>query len=454
MVRPPRAVFVTLLATALGVSLASGADAVPGSRPAAQVQAPAVLAPATAEGVVPTAAGVRKALAPILADPALGKHRGLYVYDASRDKPVFSVGSATPYVPASTLKLLTTVAALDTLGADHRFTTKVVSPAQGSLVLVGGGDPLLTVKRQTDPTDYPTRASLQDLAASTAKALKAQGVRSVRLGYDASLFTGPAVNPKWQPNYVTEGIAAPVSALWVNEGRLTPGMAKRASSPAQAAASAFAAQLKAAGITVAPTVKAAVAPPAAEPVAQVSSTSVGEIVEHVNLHSDNDGAEVLLRHVGLATKNGGSAVGGVKGLKATLTKLGLDASAAQIYDGSGLTRTNRVPLDVLAGAVRVAVSADHPELRPLLTGLPVAGFTGSLEERFASAGTSPGTGLVRAKTGTLSGVHSLAGLVRDRTGTLLVFAVASDSVPVPKTLAARAALDRAAAALAGCGCAA
>ncbi|TDD30761.1 D-alanyl-D-alanine carboxypeptidase/D-alanyl-D-alanine-endopeptidase [Kribbella turkmenica] len=453
MIRPPRAAFVTLLAAALGVSLASGAEAAPGSARTAQVQAPAVLAPAKAEGVAPTAAGVRKALTPILADPALGKHRGIYVYDASRDQPVFSFGATTPYVPASTLKLLTTVAALDAIGADRTFTTKVVSATPGSLILVGGGDPLLTVKRQKDPTDYPTRASLQDLAASTAKALKAQGVRSVTLGYDASLFTGPAVNPRWQPNYVPEGIAAPTSALWVNEGRLTPGMAKRADSPAQAAASAFAAQLRAAGVTVAPALRAAVAPAAAKPVAQVASPSVGEIVEYVNLHSDNDGAEVLLRHVGLATNNGGSTVGGVKGLKATLTKLGLDVSKAQIYDGSGLTRTNLVPLHVLAGAVRVAVSDDHPELRHLLTGLPVAGFSGSLEDRFATAGTGSGTGLVRAKTGTLTGVHSLAGLVRDRTGTLLVFAVASDSVPVPKTLDARAALDRASAVLANCGCA-
>ncbi|TCO30334.1 D-alanyl-D-alanine carboxypeptidase/D-alanyl-D-alanine-endopeptidase (penicillin-binding protein 4) [Kribbella steppae] len=453
MVRPPRAVFVTLLATALCVSLVSGADAVPGSLQAAQVQAPAVLAPAKAEGVAPTAAGVQKVLAPIISDPALGKHRGIYVYDASRGKPVFSVGASTPYVPASTLKLLTTVSALETLGADHTFSTKVVSAAKGAIILVGGGDPLLTVKRQTDPTDYPTRASLQVLAASTAKALKAQGISSVTLGYDASLFSGPAINADWESKYVPEGIAAPTSALWVNEGRLAPGMAKRAPSPAQAAAAAFVLQLKAAGIKVTGIPKPAVAPTAAKAVAQVASPSVGEIVEYVNLHSDNDGAEVMLRHVGLATKNGGSYVGGVKGVKATLTKLGLDVSKATIEDGSGLSRTNRVPLDVLAGAVRVAASDDHPELRHLLTGLPVAGFTGSLEDRFASPGTGGGTGLVRAKTGTLTGVHSLAGLVRDRTGTLLVFAVATDSVPVPKTLAARAALDRAAAALANCGCA-
>jgi D-alanyl-D-alanine carboxypeptidase/D-alanyl-D-alanine-endopeptidase (penicillin-binding protein 4) len=404
----------------------------------------------TTEGAAPTAAGVGAALAAILKDPSLGPHHGVYVYDASRGKPVFSVGAATPYTPASTLKLLTTVSALSTLGPDHTFATKVVSTGKGSIVLVGGGDPLLAVK---PATDYPTRATLQTLAASTAKALKAQGVTAVTLGYDASLFTGPAINAHWEASYVPEGIAAPTSALWVNEGRLAPGMAKRASSPPLAAATSFQKLLQQYGIKVA-TTKAAVAPSTATPIAQVKSPPLGQIVEYINQHSDNDGAETLLRQVGIATGNGGSYVGGVKGVRATLIKLGLDVSKATIYDGSGLTRANKVPLALLAGAVRVAVSKDHPELRHLLTGLPIAGFNGSLKkgERFNTAGTSTGIGLVHAKTGTLTNVHSLAGYARDRTGTLLVFAIASDSVPVPKTLDARAALDRATATLANCGC--
>ncbi|HEY3508732.1 MAG TPA: D-alanyl-D-alanine carboxypeptidase/D-alanyl-D-alanine-endopeptidase [Kribbella sp.] len=451
MARPARAAFVTLVSTVLCAglctSMVSSARAVPESAR----QAPPVLAPVTTKGPAPTAAGVGKALAAILKDPSLGPHHGIYVYDASRGKPVFSVGAATPYTPASTLKLLTTVSALSTLGPDHTFATKVVSTGKGSIVLVGGGDPLLTVKPSAND-GFPARATLQTLAASTAKALKAQGVASVALGYDASLFTGPAVNAHWEANYVPEGIAAPTSALWVNEGRVAPGMAKRSTAPAQAAAAAFQKLLAQYGIKVAAATKPVVAPKTATPLAQVKSPTVGQIVEYINLHSDNDGAEVMLRHVGLATGNGGSYVGGVKGVRATLTKLGLDVSKATTYDGSGLTRANKVPLDLLAGAVRVAASKDHPELRHLLTGLPIAGFDGSLKERFTTAGTSTGTGLVHAKTGTLTGVHSLAGYAQDRSGTLLVFAIASDSVPVPKTLDARAALDRATAALANCGC--
>jgi D-alanyl-D-alanine carboxypeptidase/D-alanyl-D-alanine-endopeptidase (penicillin-binding protein 4) len=448
-------VFVTLAAGAALAGLVSGAQAVPVSSQRATTgatgtAAPVVLAPAKAEGVVPTPAGVQKVLAAALADPSLGKHYGATVFDASRNKTLYSIGTTRPYVPASTLKLLTTVSALETLGPDHWFTTSTVLSGS-SLVLVGGGDPLLTAKRSKDPLDFPVRATLQDLATSTAKSLREQGISAVTLGYDASLFSGPAANAKWEANYIPEGIAAPTSALWVNEGRLSPGMAKRAPSPAAAAAAAFATLLHGAGIKVGTSVKPVTAPAAAEKVSEVRSAPLGDIVEYVNLHSDNDGAEVLLRHVGLATDNGGSYTGGLKGLRETLTKLGLNVSKARIEDGSGLSRTNQVPLDLLAGAVRVAVA--RPELRHLISGLPVAGFTGSLERRFVGPGTAGGTGLVRAKTGTLTGVHSLAGLVRTQTGSLLVFAVATDAVPADKPLEARAALDRAVAALATCGCA-
>ena len=68
-------------------------------------------------------------------------------------------------MPASTLKLLTTTAALEALGPDHTFATRVVADGRRSLTLVGGGDPFLAGKR---PTTGPSRgdASLQTLAAA------------------------------------------------------------------------------------------------------------------------------------------------------------------------------------------------------------------------------------------------------------------------------------------------
>lgn len=134
-----------------------------------------------------------------------------------------------------------------------------------------------------------------------------------------------------------------------------------------------------------------------------------------------------------------------------LAELGVDLGGARILDGSGLSRRNRLSPDTLLSVLDVAASEDHPELRGVVTGLPVAGFTGSLALRFDS-GPVAGLGTVRAKTGTLTGVHGLAGLVTDREGTVLSFAAVADRVALEDTLDARAQLDRIAAALAACRC--
>jgi D-alanyl-D-alanine carboxypeptidase/D-alanyl-D-alanine-endopeptidase (penicillin-binding protein 4) len=94
---------------------------------------------------------------------------------------------------------------------------------------------------------------------------------------------------------------------------------------------------------------------------------------------------------------------------------------------------------------------ENPDLRPVLTGLPVAQFTGTLDDRFDSRRAADAAGVVRAKTGTLSGVSSLAGFVVARDGNTYGFAVLADEIVDAE--AARAALDEMAAALAGCGCA-
>lgn len=222
MNRSHRAAYVTL-AGCVALTTVPGAQAVPVSshKVTTVLAAPPVLAPAKTEGAAPTPAGIQKALAAALSDPSLGKHAGALVYDVSRERQLFAKGAGTTFTPASTMKVLTTVSALAALGPDHKFTTKVVSTGGTNLVLVGGGDPLLASRKPK--AAYPKVATLPELAAATAKALKAKGVRSVTLGYDASLFSGPAINHKWQPNYVPEGIAGPTSALWVDEGRLTPG---------------------------------------------------------------------------------------------------------------------------------------------------------------------------------------------------------------------------------------
>jgi D-alanyl-D-alanine carboxypeptidase/D-alanyl-D-alanine-endopeptidase (penicillin-binding protein 4) len=86
----------------------------------------------------------------------------------------------------------------------------------------------------------------------------------------------------------------------------------------------------------------------------------------------------------------------------------------------------------------------------VITGMPVAGFSGTLSDRYAGPGTLAGAGTVRAKTGTLDNVNTLAGLAYDAQGRVLAFAFMANNVKNPA--AAMDSLDQMAATLASCGC--
>src|SRR4051794_14755142 len=136
--------------------------------------APAVASPL--DGVSLDPAAVRRALGSLTAARRLGPRVTVLVAGVD-GHPVQSEGPRL-VTPASTLKLLTCLAALKALGPEHRFTTSVVRRG-GQVVLVGGGDPLLTVR---DHGDYPHEADLTTLARQTARALGKRHRTKVRLG--------------------------------------------------------------------------------------------------------------------------------------------------------------------------------------------------------------------------------------------------------------------------------
>lgn len=424
----------------------------------AHVPAGAALAPVLAgdkPGGHLTAAELAGALGSLTLAPGLGKHVGIAVADPASPTLLFDDHATDGFAPASTNKVVTAVAALSALGPDDRFATRVVQgPNSGStaaIVLVGGGDPTLSTQGPaTDPGYQP--ASLDDLAARTAAALRAKGVNSVTLGYDASVFSGPGLNPTWSPDY-TDGNVAPVTGLMVDEGRVKAAddLSPRVPDPAAVAAVDFAGRLAAHGVQVVGRPAAAPAGSGAE-LARVTSPRLADLVEHMLTVSDNDLAEALLRHVATADGKAPTFDGGVAAVRDQLGKLGLDLTGLNVLDGSGLSRKDSITPAFEVRVLSLAAADDHPELRTALTGLPVAGFTGTLAEdgRYAAPPSLAGAGLVRAKTGSLAGVVTLAGLVRDSSGELLVFSLMADAAPDPT--AARAAVDRLATTLAGCGC--
>ncbi len=395
-------------------------------------------------------ARVAAAVQPLLRKRVLGPHVGVLVTELTTGRPLFRSGSAI-ITPASTTKLLTSAAALESLGPMVRFRTTVrYVPRTHQLVLVGGGDPFLASSQRRGQSSYPDRADVVTLAQQVARKLRASKVARIRLGFDDSYFSGPAVNPAWPATYIPEDVVPPISSLWVDEGQQPDGFGFLLD-PAAGAANVFASALRSAGLKVGPQVRRMPTPTGATELAAVSSAPLGEIVERTLEVSDNQAAEVLARHVGLAEKQEGSFQAGAASVIEVLRGLGVRVNGDQLYDGSGLSRLNRLTTDSLAGVLRLAASQDHPELRNVLTGLPVAGFTGSLSYRF-DKGPDAARGRVRAKTGTLTGVHGLAGIADDASGARMVFVLVADRVGPLKNLRAQTLIDRIAGALGACRC--
>ncbi|MFJ4617289.1 D-alanyl-D-alanine carboxypeptidase/D-alanyl-D-alanine-endopeptidase [Streptomyces sp. NPDC088812] len=387
----------------------------------------------------PAADALARVLDPLLADPALGARRTAAVVDVATGTLLYGAGADEALTPASTTKIATAVAALAAMGADHRLTTRVaLEPDTGEVVLVGGGDPTLTAR--TDAEGY---ASLRTLAASAAAALKKRGITRATLSYDTTLYAGSEIHPIGvNPNL------APVTALTADEGRTddsVKGPATRVADPAADAASRFADLLRSHGIDTTPPGPSK-ATARAETLATVSSPPLSTLVERMLTNSDNDIAEALARQTAVATGERADFAGAGRAIRAQLAKLGLPLSGVEFKDGSGLDREDRLTASLLTALLAKAGDPAHPDLRPTLTGLPVAGFTGTLSSRY----TDGAAGVVRAKTGTLTGVNTLAGTVVDQDGSLLSFALLTSDTTDPT--AAQAALDRAATALAGCGC--
>jgi serine-type D-Ala-D-Ala carboxypeptidase/endopeptidase (penicillin-binding protein 4) len=433
----------------------------------AVVNATPVLAPVGARATdvrataSPTASGLAAMLGAALPPAATGSGVGIEVADAGTGQVLYSANAGISATPASTTKIVTAVAALAALGPDARFTT-TVRQVGDTVVLVGGGDPTLAVNEYPS-SDYPRPATLAQLAAGTARALKARGNHSVRLGYDTALFSGPDMAQGWTDSLISTGNVTPIVSLEADQGRLTPSGAledsddavnfrPRTTDPAGLTVAAFAALLAKDGITVTGTPAETAAPASAPVLASVSSPPLAAIADQMLQESNNVIAENLARHVAIALGLPATFAGAAGANLAELRRLGI-TTPISLVDGSGLSPQDAIAPETLVRVLSLAVGT--PKLRGALTGLPVAGFSGTL-----SAGGSvfggiggPARGVVRAKTGNLATVASLAGLVYDRSGDLLLFAIMAPRVPSADQLQQAAdALDSAAAGLATCGC--
>ena len=398
---------------------------------------------------------------------------GILIQPLSSTATLYSRDAQKYFIPASNVKLLTTAAALQKLGADFRIKTSVYSGENGSLYVAGRGDPSIT------------EAQLQSLAQQ----LKRRGVDRVNeLIGDDSYFQGSAVNPNWEWEDAQAGYGAPINSLIFNQnaielllspqdlgqplrvtfaepklanqwqiqnnsvtvaqnesefievgrefdraairvsGQLKVGAEPESAyvavvNPANNFLQHFQQVLAAEGIPVKQALVASVYRNFNQELATVESPPLAELVRETNRESNNLYAEVLLRLLGKVTdkmpqQQEDTDEIGLKELKTALTQLGVNPNSYILADGSGLSRHNLISPEALVQTLRFM--ANSPAASIYRQSLPIAGESGTLKNRLNS---TPNRVILQAKTGTLSGVSAQSGYIEVPDYEPLVFSI-------------------------------
>jgi len=345
---------------------------------------------------------------------------------------VTGLNETTPVIPASNQKLLVAAVALELLGGNYQYTTRIAGAApvdgviEGDVYLIGGGDPLLT------SSDYPIANDSQPAINVTtfdqlADAMVAAGVTRIN---GSVLGDGSRYDDEYSVDTWGEGVAGveagPYDALMVNDSRAL-GRSGRQSDPNEAAARELVRLLDARGIDVSGGFGVGVADPAMADIASIQSATLDAVVAEMLTTSDNNTAELLLKELGFADSATGTRAAGLNAVDRTLRSWGVPMDGVRPLDGSGLSLENRVTCAAILAVLQRSVGTT------LLPGLPVAGRTGTLAGEFL--GTSV-EGRLAAKTGTLENqpvtadppsVKALSGYLPTTNGDVIEFTMILNS---------------------------
>ncbi len=476
---------VLLLVCIAGISAGAGGRAFAEQpRPRRPFHAPPPACPLPGSGSANRLLALR--LAKTLNDPRLSTgFVGMCVEDEGTGTVIFEQNADRVFMPASNNKLLTAFALLEAK-PNLRYTTRVYADGtrnpegtlKGTLVLVGEGDPSLSVE------------SLRNLAKQAA----ALGIKTVTGGiqYDESRFDEQKLGDSWSWDDEPFSYSAQVSGLNCNENtvkvtlylqdgaaaaslsppsedvivlnrvrllppskpilrpvtflrkrgqnlleidgelhessllRKAPAQELTVENPAHFTASLFRGFLREAGVTVLGGISRLPISfwsqpfPPSQAIASVSSESLPKLLSDFLKPSDNLYGECFLKTVGLdpVTFGGGSIERGVKATEPRFLKAGLSLSRLRIVDGSGLSQHNLVSPRSLVRLLRYI--RGRPYAAMFDRALPVAGKDGTLRNRMKG---TPAAGNVHAKTGTLTYASSLSGYVTARGGRRLVFSI-------------------------------
>lgn len=367
----------------------------------------------------------------------LGPDFTMTVWDSHTRSYVFKRRAKQSQRGASTMKILTSVAVLSSLGPDHRFPTLVqAGSADNELILVGGGDPMLT------------SANLRALARRTVQALEAEhgpgSVPPITVRADDSLFRGGGITKGWYSSWVPSEVRR-VGAFARDDRKVTDATAD--------VGAYFAAKLRANDVPATYRGEAQAERDAAV-VASYAGHTVAKSVSHALFVSDNDTAEMLFRHVAVARGEKASFPGARRAVRAALAELNVPLTGVEIVDGSGLSLEGRITAPALNIALKRALSNKYPRLAGLRGWLPVAGRTGTLQAAYGRFTTWPSrcaAGLVQGKTGTLADAISLAGYAQGADGNTKIYVALVNSRPTAYSrLATRQAVDGPVSSITGC----
>ncbi len=408
-------------------------------RRAAAATAAAALALALASGASGAPADVQTAVSAFAASNPRSTILVAHLDGSGGATPVAAYRPDAPRIPASTMKLASGAGALLQLGPSHRFTTRLLAGPgtrrkgrvlRGPVYLAGAGDPLLATRSYAAVWLPAGATALADAAAP----LRRRGVRLVRgpIVADESLFDSRRLVPGW-PSYYS-AYAAPLSALATNQDHAGNGRAQYVSDPPRAAAQRLRTALGGVGVSHAGPLRRGRTPPGSRVLGTAVSPPLATIVRTMNLDSDNFTAEMLTKGVGADAGLGGTTAAGTARTADLLSRRGLLGPGDRLADGSGLSRANRLSARSL---VRILAAADaDPGWGAALIGSLARGGEGTLIRRFT---TGVAARRVRAKTGYLNEVSSIAGRVVSRRGERYAFAVVANT---PDIAAARAIQER------------
>ncbi len=407
-------VFLLLATGALFAGIASGSSETAGVPLPTESDVP----PRPQPSAVPAGTHLRTcSVASAAAQPALGS-LAASVVNASTGEVLFDRAGSAAAVPANVTQLLTAASAIKILGSTTQLSTRVMDgSSEGTIVLVGGGDPTLAT---TSNGVYDGAPLISDLATSAMAAYTAKhpGKPITTIVIDVSLWNAADNwDASWPASERANGYLSYITPLMVDGDRNDPTdpESARGSDPVARAGQAFA---DAAGLDNVTFTRGTAT--SSTVLAEVKSQPISTLVGQMLLGGDDTLAEMLARVMSKKAGFDGSSGSVGQVIPLTLKDLGLTTTGLTLKDGSGESPANAVP-PLLVSQLMVKVRANEADLGSIYAGMPVAGESGNLYDRF-TGGNAAAKGKVVAVTGWITNARSLAGVVNAADGTPLAFA--------------------------------